>query len=83
MADPQQSGDGAQSAAFTIDKIYLRRIPKDPFNAYDDEWDVSGWRARCYDDEPDSSSWCGEGVYDVYSSSDLESLDRRSTYEEW
>ena len=26
MADPQQGGDGAQSAAFTIDKIYLKDL---------------------------------------------------------
>jgi len=26
MADPQQGGDGAQAAAFSIDKIYLKDL---------------------------------------------------------
>jgi general secretion pathway protein G len=64
-------------------KVYLRRIPKDPFNSYDDEWDGSGWRALSYDDEPDSSSWGGDGVYDVYSGSDWPALDGLSRYPEW
>ena len=64
-------------------KVYLRRIPKDPFNEDDDEWDVSGWRARSYDDDLDSSSWDGSGVYDVYSSADWLAIDGRSRYEEW
>lgn len=56
-------------------KIYLPRIPEDPFNVESDEWDVNGWRARAYDDEPDSTTWGGEGVHDVYSSTDRKALD--------
>jgi general secretion pathway protein G len=64
-------------------KVYLRAIPQDPFNKYDDEWDTGGWRARSYDDEPDSSSWGGDGVYDVYSAAEWLSLDGLSRYGEW
>jgi len=64
-------------------KVYLREIPRDPFNVHDDEWDVSGWRARSYGDEPDDTHWGREGVYDVYSGSDYMALDGRSRYPEW
>lgn len=66
----------------TETKVYLKRIPRDPFNADGSEWDTGGWRARSYEDEPDSTTWKGEGVYDVYSSSPLRALDG-SLYEEW
>ena len=56
-------------------KVYLSRVPRDPFNSKADEWDTMGWKARSYDDEPDSTSWRGEGVYDVYSASELTALD--------
>lgn len=71
------------SSGDPIPKVYLRRIPKDPFNRYDDEWDTSGWRARSYDDDYDSTSWGGDGVYDVYSSAEWLALDGRSRYSEW
>ena len=76
-------GTGGPTQVEPRPKVYLRRIPTDPFNKHDREWDVSGWRARSYEDEPDSSSWGGEGVYDVYSGADWLSLDGRSRYEEW
>lgn len=78
------SGIGQQSepAEPTV-KVYLRRIPRDPFNRWNDEWDSSGWRARSYDDEPDSTSWGGNGVYDVYSSGDYLALDGKTRYPEW
>jgi general secretion pathway protein G len=65
-----------------FDKVYLKTIPKDPFNLHDDPWDVSGWKARQYDDEHDSTSWGGESVYDVRSSSTRTALDG-TLYEEW
>jgi len=63
-------------------KIYLPRLPKDPFNIHDDPWDTAGWRARSYKDEPDDTAWGGENVYDVYSSSPWTALDG-TRYEDW
>lgn len=80
---PPGGGLPAAQDAEPRPKVYLRRIPQDPFNDDGDEWDVSGWRARSYEDDPDSRSWDGSGVYDVYSSADWLALDGRSRYEEW
>lgn len=49
---------------------YLRRIPKDPFDKYDE-----GWGLRAYSDYPDSTVWGGNDIYDVYSQSDGTALD--------
>ena len=49
---------------------YLRRIPKDPFDRYDD-----GWGLRSYKDDSDSTSWGGDDIYDVYSQGDGTALD--------
>ena len=64
-------------------RVYLRHVPADPFNTRGEEWDTLGWKARSYDDEPDATSWRGDGLYDVYSSSEVASIDRRSKYSEW
>lgn len=56
---------------------YLRRIPRDPFDRYDD-----GWGLRGYTDGPDSFVWNGEDVYDVYSQSEGIALDG-SYYNTW
>jgi general secretion pathway protein G len=40
-----------------------------------------GWMARDYDDEPDATSWGGDGLYDVYSSSELTALDGTKHFE--
>ncbi len=45
-------------------KKYLRRIPPDPFDQYDE-----GWGKRSYADDFDSTVWGGQDVYDVYSQS--------------
>ena len=66
-----------------IPKVYLRRIPQDPFNKHQDEWDTGGWMARSYDDDFDSTSWGGDGVYDVYSAAEWLALDGLSRYSEW
>jgi hypothetical protein len=63
-------------------KIYLPRVPRDPFNRAGDEWDTMGWKARSYEDDFDSTTWSDEGLYDVYSSSELHALDGTS-YSEW
>ena len=49
---------------------YLRRIPKDPFDRYDE-----GWGFRSYKDDPDSTIWGGDDIFDVYSQNDGTALD--------
>lgn len=56
---------------------YLRRIPRDPFDRYEE-----GWGLRSYADEPDSTVWGGRNVYDVYSQSDRIALDG-TPYNTW
>jgi general secretion pathway protein G len=56
---------------------YLRRIPVDPFDEYDE-----GWGLRAYKDDPDSTSYGGEDVYDVYSQSTRTALDG-TEYRTW
>ena len=62
---------------YEFKKKYLRRIPKDPFDRFD-----QGWGLRAYTDEPDSTVWGGNDVYDVYSQSDEIALDG-SYYRDW
>lgn len=56
---------------------YLRRLPKDPFDEYD-----QGWGLRSYKDEPDSTFYGGDDVYDVYSQSTRIALDG-TPYNAW
>jgi len=56
---------------------YLRRLPKDPFDEYD-----QGWGLRSYKDEPDSTFYGGDDVYDVYSQSTRIALDG-TPYSTW
>jgi len=56
---------------------YLRRIPRDPFDKYDD-----GWGLRSYEDDPDSTVYGGGDVYDVYSQSDGIAIDG-TPYNTW
>jgi len=56
---------------------YLRRIPKDPFDQYDE-----GWGLRSYKDDPDSTVWGGDDIFDVYSQSDGIALDG-TEYRTW
>jgi len=56
---------------------YLRRIPKDPFDQYDE-----GWGMRSYEDDPDTTVWGGGDVYDIYSQSESVALDG-TTYITW
>lgn len=58
-------------------KKYLRRIPRDPFDEYND-----GWGLRSYADDADSTVWGGEDVYDVYSQSYAVGLDK-TPYNTW
>ncbi len=56
---------------------YLRRIPKDPFDEYDE-----GWGLRSYKDDPDSTFYSGDDIYDVYSQSTKTALDG-TQYNTW
>jgi general secretion pathway protein G len=62
---------------YAYKKKYLRRIPKDPFDAFGD-----GWGLRSLEDDPESTVWGGDNVYDVYSQSDAKGLDG-SAYNTW
>lgn len=62
---------------YPFKRKYLRRIPQDPFDEYD-----QGWGKRSYTDDPDSTVWGGEDVYDVYSQSDGIALDG-TPYNTW
>lgn len=56
---------------------YLRRIPEDPFDQYDE-----GWGLRSYKDDPDSTFYSGDDIYDVYSQSTKTALDG-TQYNTW
>ncbi len=56
---------------------YLRRIPTDPFDEYQE-----GWGLRAYRDDPDSMVYGGEDIYDVYSQSTRTALDG-TLYQDW
>jgi general secretion pathway protein G len=55
---------------------YLRRIPLDPITASGE------WGLRCYQDPPETQDWCKEDVFDVFSKSDQEALDK-TKYRDW
>lgn len=56
---------------------YLRRLPNDPFDEYDE-----GWGLRSYKDEADSTFYGGDDIYDVYSQSPRMALDG-TPYNTW
>lgn len=56
---------------------YLRRLPKDPFDEYDE-----GWGLRAYKDDPDSTVYGGDDIYDIYSQSQRYALDG-TPYNTW
>lgn len=62
---------------YPVKRKYLRRIPRDPFDKYDE-----GWGLRSYKDDADSTVWGGDDVYDVYTQSDGTALDG-TPYREW
>lgn len=62
---------------YPYQRKYLRRIPKDPFDPYDE-----GWGLRSLEDDPESTVWGGDNVYDVYSQSDAIGLDG-TAYSTW
>jgi general secretion pathway protein G len=55
---------------YEYERKYLRRIPTDPFDEYDE-----GWGLRAYADDHDSQSYGGNDIYDIYSQSEETALD--------
>jgi general secretion pathway protein G len=72
----EMSGGEAGTREKTSIRRYLRRIPIDPMTGTDE------WGLRCYQDPPQTRNWCGEDVFDVFSKSDDEALDK-SKYHDW
>ncbi len=62
---------------YAFKRKYLRRIPRDPFDVFDE-----GWGLRAYADDADSTVYGGGDVYDVYSQSDGIGLDG-TPYNTW
>ena len=62
---------------YSYKRKYLRRLPKDPFDEYDE-----GWGKRSYKDDPDSTFYSGDDIYDVYSQSSRMALDG-TPYNTW
>jgi general secretion pathway protein G len=54
---------------------FLRRIPVDPITKQE-------WGLRSMQDDKDSTSWGGQGVFDIYTKSDLTALDG-TKYKDW
>jgi general secretion pathway protein G len=55
---------------------FLRRIPRDPFNASQE------WGLRSYQDKLGARHWGGQNVWDVYCDSDKKALDG-TYYRDW
>lgn len=62
---------------YSTPRKYLRRIPKNPFDKYEE-----GWGLRSYTDDFDSTVWGGDDIYDIYSTSDGTALDG-TYYQTW
>lgn len=60
---------------------YLRRIPRDPFDAAEQKSDDT-WAIRSYQDDVDATIWGGKDVYDIRSKSDRVALDG-TNYRSW
>ena len=61
---------------------FLRRIPRDPSNVDDEDFDDHGWRLVSTTDNPDGESWDRRNVFDVRSGSETRALDG-SYHEDW
>jgi general secretion pathway protein G len=62
---------------YSYKRRYLRKIPRDPFDEYDE-----GWGLRSYKDDPDTYFQGGDDVYDVYSHNTRLALDG-TPYNTW
>jgi general secretion pathway protein G len=71
------TGDDKFGDLYPFTRKYLRRIPRDPFDANDE-----GWGMRSMADDPESTNWGGEDVFDVFSQSTETGLDG-TPYNTW
>jgi general secretion pathway protein G len=78
---PKELDDLVKGADFgglyPFKRKYLRRIPRDPFDTFDE-----GWELRAYADPPDATVYGGGDIYDVYSRSTGIGIDG-TPYREW
>lgn len=77
LLEPLKLAGGADKT-----KKYLRRIPRDPMTPLESPDKPNNWGLRSYGDEPDSRDWGGGNVFDVYSKSEVVSLDG-TKYNTW
>ncbi len=76
--DLQELVEGSDwGGLYSYKRKYLRRLPKDPFDEYDE-----GWGLRSYKDDPDSTFYGGDDIYDVYSQSQKLAMDG-TPYNTW
>jgi general secretion pathway protein G len=63
-------------------KLYLRRIPSNPFAGDPSQPAAEQWMLRSYQDTPDATVWGGQDVYDVRVETDKKAIDG-SAYRNW
>ena len=77
--------EGVSSNVPGVKAKFLRRIPKDPFNYAQEEFDEEGWRIRSVQDVKkmrETMFWGRENVFDVASGSESRAVDG-SYYKDW
>jgi general secretion pathway protein G len=75
--------EGVETSVPRYKLRFLRRIPRDPFNAWDAEHDAHGWSLLSTTDKREGSGgWNRQNVFDVRSASESQALDG-SYYKEW
>lgn len=75
--------EGVETNIPGFDLRFLRRMPQDPFNRDDDDFDQMGWKLRSTSDNPDGNiSWDRKNVFDVSSGAEYRALDG-SYYKDW
>ncbi|GAB4443294.1 MAG: type II secretion system protein [bacterium] len=76
-----EGADDMTSAVYGRKIVFLRRIPRDPFNENKDLKPEETWGIRSYGSPPEDPKE-GEDVYDVYSLSEEKAIDG-TYYKDW
>ena len=77
--------EGVETNVPGVKMKLLRRLPRDPFNYAQEEFDEEGWRIRSVQDSKkmrEKKFWGRENVFDVFSGSENHALDG-SYYRDW